>query len=734
MRTEETLELRWFFAVIRRWAWLIAGCTLLALISAFFITSRMPLVYEATTTLLMAPAEAVGASEYSSLMAGERLALTYGQMLKDRSTLQTVISRLGLEETPEALAKKIKIEVVENTQLVRITVRASSSAQAALIANAVADIFIDYAKALQEDRYRDLISSKETKIEAQSKVVGETQAQIETVGVRKVTNETELTQLQGLLADDRAADRALQQDLQSFQLLVEQMKDNVRIVEAARVPAAGTRVTNPYTATVTLLVDQVGVDLGADYAGVLASERLAGTYAQMMVGPSVLEAAIAQLGTGQNPDALAAKVKAQPIANTQLVRLQVAGVDAPRTVSLANAIAQVFVDQVQEMQVKPYLSRLADMQAEITRLSVRINDTQAEIQARTAAKLQHESELAQLQSLLAEYRSDYRALQQEYEQLLLAAIQASGTVVVAERAVEPQQPARGSAQYLLLAALVALLISVGSAFLVEHLDDTLKTPEDISKALGLITLGTIDRFANGEKGLVVVSQPQSGAAEAFRLLAANVRLAGGNRPGYTLLVTSPAPVEGKSVVAANLAVAMAGAGLRVVLIDADLRRPRQHELFGLSRGQGLTEALGQGSLNGNLQHTAVEGVKLLTSGVLPRDPMAAVSSGHLSRLFTELAGEADLVVIDSPPILVVADTTIVAAEADSVLLVIRAGRTKSQAARRAVEALRQARTHLTGVVLNAATVPNDGYYRYYGHEDKATSSRTHSKRTTRHQE
>lgn len=279
--------------------------------------------------------------------------------------------------------------------------------------------------------------------------------------------------------------------------------------------------------------------------------------------------------------------------------------------------------------------------------------------------------------------------------------------------------------YVLLAALVAALVALGIAFLIEYLDESIRTPEDVSHVLGLSTIGTIEQLGKEEEKLIVASQPQSPAAEAFRVLAANIRLSGVDSHLRTILVTSPAPDEGKSMVAANLAAAMASAGLRVVVVDADLRLPRLHRLFGLSQGQGLTDALSQGSTNGHLTSTAVEGVKVLTSGTLPPDPVEAISSPHMKKLLTDLAKEADLVIIDSSPVLAVADATILAAGADGVLLVLRAGRTSSQPARHAVEALRHANAHLIGVVLNAVPVRSNGYYRY----DSATGETavTHSR-------
>ena len=424
-------------------------------------------------------------------------------------------------------------------------------------------------------------------------------------------------------------------------------------------------------------------------------------------------------------DTLAEGVTAEPIPGTQLMRLQVAGADIPQTARVANAIAQAFVDQIHEMLGKPYAGRLTSMQDEIKRLSALIDNTQAEIQVRTGAKLQSERESARLQGGLAEYRSDYRVMQQDYEQLRLTATQASGTVVITERAHEPQRPASQRVQYILLAALVAMLVALGIAFLIEYLDKSIKTRDDVSHVLGLNTIGMIEQFGKEEKKLIVVSQPQSSAAEAFRLLAANIRLSSTDSHLCTILVTSPISAEGKSVVAANLAVAMAGTGLHVVAVDADLRRPRLHQLFGLSRGQGLTDALWQGGANSNLKLTSVDGVKILTSGTLSSNPVEALSSPYMKKLLADLAKEADLVIIDGPPVLAVADATILAAGTDGVLLVLRAGRTWNRSARRAVEALRQARTQLIGVVLNAVPDHSDGYYRYDSTAGVTAVPRTH---------
>lgn len=720
MPQEETLELRLFFAVIRRWAWLLAGCTVLALAVALALTYRLPPSYEATTTLLVAPADHAGASEYTTLMAGERLAVTYSQMLKGRSTLASTIARLGLDETPETLEKRVQTQTVADTQLVRVTVKDASPVRAALIANTIGEVFIDHTKALQESRYQGDLAGKAAKIEAQRKLIDETQAQIGAASAKKASDEAVLARVQGLLTDYRTSDRNLQGDYQSLQLLVAQAKDTVTIVEAPRAPA--TAATGASTAFATLLIDHGAASPDTDYTGILASERLAGTYAQMMTGRSVLEAAIARLGIEQSSDALAAMVSAEPIANTQLVRLQVTGADAEQSVALANAIAEAFVDQMAVLLQRPYAEHLAGLQTEIARLSALIDETEAQVQIRSAAYLQSESELALLEDTLAAHRSDYRVLQQDYEQVRLTASQTPGTVVITERANEPQQPVRSRWLYVMLAGVIAMLVALGIAFLIEYLNDSIRTPEDVSRALGLGTLGMIGQFEAGQEKPVLASRPHSVAAEAFRVLATNVRLTGTGSRVRTMVVTSPAPDDGKSAVAANLAIAMAGAGLRVVVVDADLRSPRQHVFFGVKREQGLTDSLWQGSTGCHLKPAGVEGVRILTSGKLPLDPVGLINSPRMKGLLEELAQEADLVIVDTPPVLAVADTTILAAGVDGVLLVVRAGHTGRQPARRALEALRQVNTPLLGVVLNG--VPDQGgrYYRYYDASEEAADT------------
>lgn len=724
MSNNNESELRWMGGVIRRWWWLIVACMLLGGIVALAITAWLPPTYRATATLLVEPGQDTQRSDYSSLMAGERLALTYGQMLEGRPVLDAVISRLGLELTPEELSKKIVAEPIASTQLIRLTVSDSSPEQAAQLANTIAEIFTANVQDLQTERYAGLLQNVQNQMDAALAKMTETQASIDKLSTIKIESEAQLGRAERLLADLRSDYRNLQQDYEELQLAQVQAAHNVRIVEAAQVPAQS--VKYPYVATATLLIDQVPEAGGDDYGAILASERLAQTYTEILAGRQVLEAALAQMESAESPEALARKVQVEPVKGTQLIRLSVEDADAAQAKLYADAIAAAFINQINNLLAEPNAARLATLQTQIDDLLAEIEDTQSEVETLSTQKIQADTQLARLEGQLAEDRSDYRALKQDYEQLQLAANDASQAVSIVEAAQLPESPDQSRVLYIGLAVLTCAVAAIGIVFLWEYLDDTIRTPEDVSRIPGGTMLATIGRLPPGENELVVISQPRSPMAESFRILATNIRFCSPDRPLRTLLVTSPSSEEGKSIVLANLAAAMAGSGQRIVVVDADLRVPRLHKVFQLTDEKGLTDSLMDSSVDGSLQSTKLDGLKVITSGKLPPNPVEIVASARLRRFLTEIEELADLVIIDSPPLLPVADAAILTSLVDGVILVFRAGQTRYRAAQQAVSSLRQAGAQLIGIVLNAVPSSGDGYSSYYRYEqeDKTRSSST----------
>lgn len=213
--------------------------------------------------------------------------------------------------------------------------------------------------------------------------------------------------------------------------------------------------------------------------------------------------------------------------------------------------------------------------------------------------------------------------------------------------------------------------------------------------------------------LVTLSQPRSPASEAYRTLRTNIQFASLDKPLKTLLVTSTDPGEGKSTTLANLAVTMSQAGNQVIVVDCDLRRPNLHRLFGRDNASGLTTMMTESAAREQppLQDTGVPNLRLLASGPLPPNPSELLSSRRLDEIMARLTQEADIVLIDTPPTVAVTDAAILASKVDGVLVVMQAGKTKRDLARRARLLLEKAKANVLGVVLTNAPVET-GLYRY----------------------
>jgi len=329
--------------------------------------------------------------------------------------------------------------------------------------------------------------------------------------------------------------------------------------------------------------------------------------------------------------------------------------------------------------------------------------------------------LTQLQTTLGLYQQIYINLLNSLESVRLARLQNTPNVVQIEPATAPEKPVRPRpVTNTLLAGAVGLMLAAGAAFLVEYLDDTLKTPADVERALGLSVIGYIADMqsdGNSAEGVYVKRQPRSPVSEAFRSLRTNLEFAGVDKPIRTILVTSPGPAEGKTTIASNLAVIMSQGGKRVVLLDADMRRPSIHRILGMSNRIGLSDLFRDHSGIHTVSHAVADqpSLAVITSGKLPPNPVELLGSERMTQILLDLNGRADVVVIDTPPCMV-ADAQVLAGKVDVVLLVVWPGHTHADAALTTLEAFNRAGARVVGVVLNR--IPRNrayyyGGYRYY---------------------
>lgn len=214
------------------------------------------------------------------------------------------------------------------------------------------------------------------------------------------------------------------------------------------------------------------------------------------------------------------------------------------------------------------------------------------------------------------------------------------------------------------------------------------------------------------QSLITLTDPRSPAAEAYQSLRTNLEFSSLEQPLHSILVTSADNTTEKSVALANLAVVMAQAGDRVTLVDGDLRRPQQHEIFGLHNQSGLANWLVEEGA-APLQSTSIEGLQVLVSGPIPANPVAMLSSRRLSDVLAELQEQADYVLVDAPPVLAVTDAALWASKVDGVVLLVNAGGTKREHAQRAKTVLEKVHTRIVGAVLLNAERDSamSGYYR-----------------------
>jgi capsular exopolysaccharide synthesis family protein len=340
-----------------------------------------------------------------------------------------------------------------------------------------------------------------------------------------------------------------------------------------------------------------------------------------------------------------------------------------------------------------------------------------------------DSRMTRLQATLDLYQSLYLNLLGSLETVRLARLQNTPNIVQIEPASVPRSPIRPRPlQNTALAAAVGLMLAAGIAFLVEYLDDTLKTPEDVERLLGLPVLGFIAQMPYKRKEaeqVFVARQPRSPVSEAFRSLRTNLEFSAVERPICTILVTSAGPSEGKTTVAANLAAIFSQAKKHVVLLDADMRRPRIHRMFGMANRSGLSDLfLGQDRpRNIGRGRQDLPNLVVVTSGGTPPNPAELLGSAKMDQILSEFHKHVDVVIIDTPPSLV-ADAQILAGKVDAVLLVIQPGKTHAAAARACLETLQRSGARIVGVVLNR--IPRNRSYYYGGYQYYA--SRKESKR------
>jgi capsular exopolysaccharide synthesis family protein len=520
---------------------------------------------------------------------------------------------------------------------------------------------------------------------------------------------------------------------------------------------ATSRQPGIYQASAQLIVGQSYRSVNPDPQDFQTSTALALTYIQIAKTTPVLRGTLDALGLKMSPEDLRGRFRARLIPNTQLIELLVDDTDPERARTLANELAYQLTLQgpaaQQDVGQREFIQRQADdLQKKIEEAQKTIAELRSSMQVSVGARdvAAKQQQITSLESQISQWQQSYAGM------LQLLAPRSPNYLSIVEPAQLPTRPyAPNVMMNVVLAAAIGLALSVGTVVLLEYFDDTLKHVDDVSNVLALPILGTLAKVGNGRLGwrdrlkvllpktatpaddetddmdvvpesvngsngaersfpqLVALSASRSPEAEAYRVLRTNIQYNGVDKPIRSILITSSVAGEGKSFTAANLAVTMAHAGLRTILIDADLRRPSQHRLFNLANDVGLTDCLiSQARPSEFYQSTSVENLCVLTSGALPPNPATLLGSQRMRMLMQQLESESEVLIFDGPPCLPVADAAILASLVNGVLLVVDINRTSRKEAQRAKGIVSKVGAQILGVAVNRVALQHDYYYYY----------------------
>ncbi|MBZ0290514.1 MAG: hypothetical protein K8I30_23020, partial [Anaerolineae bacterium] len=441
-----------------------------------------------------------------------------------------------------------------------------------------------------------------------------------------------------------------------------------------------------YEAKTTLAIGRFIEARNPDASDIKVGIDLAQTYAQLVRTADVLQGTLDKLELDFTLDELDRNISTEVIAGTSLLEIRVTYTDAVLAADLANTVAEELMlrsptnltrDQQEQLDFANQQIDALNQQLQDSRLRLQVIDNQlqetdnkAEIADLTEQRNAIIDQINQASATIAQFTTTVSTLQQN-----------TNALDVVERARIPTTP-RGSgiAVVVLVGAVIGVLAAVGIALVVDYLDESFRSTEDIPKVLGLPVLGAVMNFCRRKQSYhdsLVTQQPaMSPMSEAYRTIRTNLLFTADEGRKGLYLVTSPGPEEGKSITSANIAVTMAMAGLQVLLIDCDLRRPRVHEIFGLDNSVGLTTLLSADprvNLNGTqeliptdrlpanllecLQSTALPKLWVITSGFIPANPTELLGSTLMQR-WSEVfrsSSDIDVILIDTPPCLMAAD-------------------------------------------------------------------------------
>lgn len=475
-----------------------------------------------------------------------------------------------------------------------------------------------------------------------------------------------------------------------------------------------------YRATATMVVNPGAITGSTSSSTSLYdSVRLTSTYVQLVTTQPVRERATALMSDTGFP----APVTATAAPDTLIIRITATSPNPGLAATTANAYVTAFQEYIADQNADRIANSRAAVDSQIELLQGEI--AQIDKQLETAP----DEDQAALQLQRQTYLNQISSLQSDAAKLQMQASASSAFIEVVDEARVPGFPISPDVQRsTMLGVFVGILLAVGVIALLEYMDNTVKSYTNVHEITHAPLLSSIPVSAGIETGsrqVYTITDPKAASAEAIRLLRTNLTFAGVDHPIHSLAITSSLASEGKSTISSNLAVAAASSGLAVALVDADLRKPTLHRIFGIDNNHGASTYIAGHDQTWETvsSRVALPGLTVIPSGPVPPNPSEMLLSPRFKQMIDNLETEFDLVVIDTPPVLQASDALVVGDLTDGVLLVTRHGSTRIDALRNAAGMIHQSGTRLIGVVVNmvdksGGTYYGGGYYgKYYGDHD-----------------
>ncbi len=719
---EREVNLRDYWKVIRKRQWIILAFFLIAIITTAIGTFTMQPIYRGTTTIQINK-ENPQIVDFKELFAVNRMDMDYYQtqykLLESRSLARRVISSLKLSEhqeflpQPETLFQKWKSSILSPIRNLFASPRPrkdslESDKETPLVNAFLSKLRIEPIRNSRlvrihfDSNFPDLSSQVPNTLAA-----AYMQQNLETRFIATQQAKEWLTsQLDDLKAKVERADEALHAFGSKHDILSLEEKENVTILRLTELNTALTKAE---------------------------SERMA------------KEALYKQMKDG-NFDSIPSILENKLIMDLKQAYIQLEG----QYMKLSESFKPEYPEMVRlQSQMQTIQKRL---DAEIKKINTGIkNDYESSLRRESLLRDAFENQKVRAQEMkerAIQYnilkreadtnRELYKGLLQRMKEAGVSAGIMASNIQIVDQAEFPEKPYKPDKRNnLLLGAVVGLFLGVGLAFFFEFLDNTIKSSEDVEQLIRLPSFGMVpeisnDRRRRAENGrpypveLITFGHPKSMLSEAYRNIRTSILLSFSEKPPKKIAISSPNPAEGKTTTVINTGIALSQTGARVLIIDADMRKPKIHKVFDEENGSGLSNFLsGHAELESIIKKTEIPNLYYIPSGPLPPNPSELIGSNIFKNMMESLGKTFDYLVIDTPPVLGFADSVILSTSVDGVILVVLSGKTPREALQRAKEILYQINAKILGVVINRVDIQRSdyGYYyyeyqHYYREEDK----------------